>query len=151
MAAMLVIDSIPETVAPKDLEGKETDKVVLTWEQRRWTRGRLRTAGGREIAIALKTGSVLEPGSILCVEPGWYVTVEAAEEPTLVISPPNQSMAIRVAFEVGNRHFPLAIAGSNLLVPDDTAMVQLLSHLGVPWERHNAIFAPIGGGHHHEH
>ncbi len=148
---MLVVDRLPEIVAPEELEGKEADKVVLTWEQRRWTRGRLVTAGGRELAIALQTGSVLEPGSILCVEPSWYATVEAAKEKTLAISPPNQDSALRVAFEVGNCHFPLAIDGANLLLPDHPAMVQLLGRLGVPWERRMAVFTPVGAGHAHDH
>jgi urease accessory protein len=147
---MLVVDRLPERIAPEALKGKVADKVVLTWEQRRWTRGRLITAGGREIAIALRTGSVLEPGHILCVEPGWYATVEAAQEKTLAISPPNHNTALRVAFEVGNRHFPLAIDGEQLLVPDDTAMVQLLTRLGVPWERRMAVFTPMGIGHRHD-
>jgi UreE urease accessory protein, C-terminal domain len=30
-------------------------------------------------------------------------------------------------------------------VPDDTAMEQLLSRLGVVWRRRAAIFAPFGG------
>jgi urease accessory protein len=148
---MLVIERLPEIARVEELTGKEADKVVLTWEQRRWTRGRLTTRGGREIAIALQTGSVLDPGSVLCVEPGWYATVEAAQEKTLAIFPPDQNTALRVAYEVGNRHFPLAIDGSTLLVPDDTAMVRLLGRLGVPWERRTAIFAPIGSGHRHEH
>jgi urease accessory protein len=148
---MLVVDRIPENVASEELQGKEADKVVLTWEQRRWTRGRFQTTGGREIAIALPTGAVLHPGSILCVQAEWYATVEAAKEKTLVISPSNQNSALRVAFEVGNRHFPLAIEGDSLLVPDDTAMVQLLGRLGVTWERRDAVFAPIGIGHRHEH
>ena len=147
---MLMIDRIPEVVTAGELEGKEGDKVVLTWEQRRWTRGRLLTTAGREVAVALKTGTVLEPGSVLCVEPTWYATVEAAEEKTLAISPPDQNTALRVAFEVGNRHFPLAIEGGDLLVPDDPAMVQLLARLKVPWERRTTVFAPIGGGHRHE-
>ncbi len=148
---MLVVDRLPETIPAGELQGKEADKVVLTWEQRRWTRGRLLTAGGREIAIALQTGSVLEPGGILCVQPGWYASVEAAQEKTLAISPPSHDMALRVAFEVGNRHFPLAIDGEQLLVPDDSAMVQLLARLGVPWERRLAVFTPIGMGHRHDH
>lgn len=148
---MLVVDHLPQAVSREDLEGKEADKVVLTWEQRRWTRGRLLTAGGREVAVALETGAALEPGSILCVEPGWYLVVEAAKEKTLAISPPSQDSALRVAFEVGNRHFPLAIDGASLLVPDDTAMIQLLDRLGVPWEPRIAVFAPIGGGHQHAH
>src|SRR5260370_36924680 len=137
---MLVIDKVPESVPPGNLEGKEADKVVLTWEQRRWTRGRLTTTGCREIALALPTGTVLQAGALLCIEPEWYAFVEAAEEPTLVISPPNQTVALRVAFEVGNRHFPLAIEPDALLVPDDPAMVQLMDRLGVAWERRNAVF-----------
>jgi len=148
---MLLIDRIPESPTPEQLAGREPDAVVLTWEQRRWTRGRLVTTVGREIGIALETGSVLQPGAILCIEPGWYAIVQAAEEPVLAITPPDQTAALRVAFEVGNRHFPLAIEGATLLVPDDPAMVQLLGRLGVPWERRRAVFAPIGSGHRHEH
>ncbi len=146
-----MVDRLPEIVAPEELEGKEADRVVLTWEQRRWTRGRLLTARGREIAIALPTGLVLEPGRILCIQPDWYATVEAAQEKILLISPPDHQAALRVAFEVGNRHFPLAIEGEQLSVPDGTAMVQLLARLGVPWERRLAVFTPIGIGHRHEH
>jgi len=148
---MLVVDRLPKIAGPEELLGKEADEVVLTWEQRRWTRGRLTTSSGREIAIALETGSVLQPGSILCVEPSWYATIEAAKEQTLAISPPNHNAALRVAFEVGNRHFPLAIDGADLLVPDDPAMVQLLTRLGVRWQRRTAVFRPIGSGQRHEH
>jgi len=55
-----------------------------------------------------------------------------------------------VAFEVGNRHFTLAIDGERLLVPDDTAMEQLLTRLDVPWRRDHAVFVPVGAGHRHD-
>ena len=148
---MVLVDRLPESVAPEQLEGREPDALVVTWEQRRWTRGRLVTAGGRELALALQTGSVLQPGCVLCVERDWYAVVEAAEEPTLAITPSNSTEALRVAYEVGNRHFPLAIDGAELLVPDDPAMLQLLERLGVPWERRKAGFAPLGIGRRHEH
>jgi urease accessory protein len=147
----MVIDRIPEPAPPGKLQGKDADKVVLTWEQRRWTRGRLTTAGGREIALALPTGTVLQTGDVLCVEPEWYAFVEAAREPTLAVSPSNQTAALRVAYEVGNRHFPLAIEPDALLVPDDPAMVQLMDRLGVAWERRNVVFTPIGSSYRHEH
>ena len=47
---------------------------------------------------------------------------------------------MRIAFDVGNRHFSLALDGDVLLVPDDTAMEQLLTRLGVRWERREAVF-----------
>jgi len=148
---MVLVDRIPESIAVEQLAGREPDPVVVTWEQRRWTRGRLTTAGGRELGIALETGTILQPGSVLCVEQDWYAVVEAAEEPTLAISPSNSTEALRVAYEVGNRHFPLAIEGGDLLVPDHPAMRQLVERLGVPWEQRNAVFAPIGIGQGHEH
>ena len=60
--------------------------------------------------------------------------MEAAAESLLVIHPDDRQQAIRVAFEIGNLHFPLALDAGRLLVPDDSAMVQLLNRIGVRWE-----------------
>ncbi|MGH9561104.1 MAG: urease accessory protein UreE, partial [Terracidiphilus sp.] len=124
---------------------------VLTSEQRRWVRGRFVTAQGREVALALPTGTILDPGQVLYEEDDWCLLVQAAPEPLLAISPADSRSGLRIAFEVGNRHFPLAIDGEKLLVPDDPAMVQLLNRLGVAWERTNAVFLPLGHAHRHQH
>ena len=133
-----------------DLAGKERDSVLLTWEERRWGRRRLLTRGGRELALALPTGSQLSPGDVLHVDEGWYVVIEAAPEPVLEVRPRDRTEAIRVAFEVGNRHFSLAIEGDRLLVPDDPAMIQLMDRLDVPYERRTAAYTPVGAGHRHD-
>jgi urease accessory protein len=147
---MLVITAPHLDLAPAALAGKQRDTLRLTWEQRRWTRKRVVTAAGREVALALPTGAVLRPGSVMAVEADWYLEVEAAPEPVLAALPRDRAEAIRAAFEVGNRHFALALDGDALLVPDDTAMVQLLARLGLAWERRLAVFDPIGGGHRHD-
>ncbi len=139
---MLVVDQLPGQVAAEELRGKKADKLLLNWEQRRWARGRFVTAQGREIALALPTGTRLEPGRTVCVEADWYLTVEAVPEPVLVIYPRDRQEGIQIAFEVGNRHFPLAVEPDSLLVPDDPAMVQLLERAGVLWERRLAAFTP---------
>lgn len=146
---MLVITEPHRHVTPEALAGREQDALVLTWEERRWGRRRAVTRKGREVALALPTGSVMTPGSVLAVEADWYLVVEPAPEPVLAVIPRDQTEAIRVAFEVGNRHFSLALDGKALLVPEDSAMEQLLSRLGVPWERRVTVFNPIGGGHRH--
>jgi urease accessory protein len=133
------------------LEGKVRDTLCLTWEERRWTRKRVVTTGGRQVGLALPTGSLLRPGDVVAVEADWYLVIEGKPESVLAVTPRDRNEAIRVAFDVGNRHFPLAISGDDLLVPDDTAMEQLLSRLGVVWNRSAAVFAPLGGGHSHEH
>lgn len=138
-------------VADSDLAGLERDLLVLTAEERRWGRRRVTTRAGRTLALALPTGSQLTPGEVLYVGPGWYVAIEAAPEPVLAVTPRSRDEALRVAFEVGNRHFTLALDGERLLVPDDPAMDQLLTRLGVVFERTRALFVPVGAGHRHEH
>jgi len=137
-------------VRDADLSRLERDALVLTAEERRWGRRRVTTRKGRELALALPTGSVLVPGEILHVARDWYVVIEAASEPVLAATPRSREEGLRVAFEVGNRHFTLAVDGDRLLVPDDPAMEQLLERLGVPWQRDHAVFAPLGIGHRHE-
>jgi urease accessory protein len=148
---MILIESIPDPPDPQSLLGKQADRFVATWEERRWLRGKYKTASGRDFALALPTGTVLAPGAILFVADNWYLQVEGAPEPVLAVTPSGYHDAVRLAFEVGNRHFPLAISGQRLLVPDDTAMVQLLDRLGVPWQRCREIFSPIGKAHSHDH
>jgi urease accessory protein len=137
-------------VTPADLRGLERDRLILSAEERRWGRRRVKTEHGRELALALPTGSVLTPGDVLHVASDHYVVIEAAEEPVLAVTPRSSDEAIRVAFEVGNRHFTLSIDGPRLLVPDDVAMEHLLARLGVPWQRDRAVFVPVGRGHRHD-
>lgn len=148
---MKVISGPRVDVDPASLAGKERDALVLTWEERRWGRRRLTTGHGREVVLALPTGSVLSAGAVLLVEPNWYLEVEPAPEPVIAVLPRDHTEALRIAFEVGNRHFPLAIDGDALLVPDDPAMEQLLTRLRARWERRTAVFNPVGSGTADEH
>lgn len=132
------------------LAGLEADALVLTAEERRWGRRRVRTRAGRDLHLALPTGSRLTPGDVVHVGPDWYVRVEAATEPVLAVRPRSLEDTVRVAFEVGNRHFTLALDGDRILVPDDPAMVQLLDRLGFSCEKTRAVFLPLGFGHRHD-
>jgi urease accessory protein UreE len=122
---MVVITEPPGTIGPAALAGKTRDTLRLTWEERRWTRKRVVTTGGREIALALPTGTVLAPGQVLAVE---------------------RAEALRFAFDVGNRHFTLAVEDGALVVPDDPAMTQLAARAGARWERREMVYTPLGGG-----
>lgn len=146
----LIIDRWNPT-SKDDLRDKEEDKLVLTWEQRRWMRGRFTTAYGRKLGIALPTGTNLAPGAILYVGADWYLKIEGAIESVLEIIPSDYNDAVKIAFEVGNRHFPLALEASKILVPDDIVMVRLMERLGAPWKRRQAIFNPIGNTQLHQH
>jgi len=148
---MWTITEAPMTVDPAALGVRSRDTLRLTWEERRWTRKKTVTAAGRAIALALPTGTVLEPGDVLAVEEHWYLVVEARPEPVLALFPENHEAAVRIAFDVGNRHFSLGCDGDTLLVPDDTAMEDLVRRLGLRWERREVVYSPIdsaarGGG-----
>jgi len=147
---MLTVERIIARPSAGELDGKERDFVRMTAEERRWVRRRIASVRGREIALALPTGTVICPGDILVNESNWYLEADAAEEPVLAIHPRDHQAAIRAAFEIGNHHFPLAFDGEILFVPDDTAMVQLLERLGEPWERRRAVFDPIARPHRHD-
>jgi urease accessory protein len=149
LTAVLITERLT-TTGERELAGRDRDVLVLTAEERRWGRRRVRTRGGRELALALPTGSVLAPGEILHVADDWYVEVEAAREAVLAVTPRSPEEAVRIAFEVGNRHFTLAVEGTRLLVPEDPAMQQLLARLGVTAEPTRAVFMPIGFGHRHD-
>jgi urease accessory protein len=150
MDAAVIVTEPPAHVHRDALAGREQDALVLTAEERRWGRRRVLTRGGRTLALALPTGSVLSPGEVIHVAAEWYVVVEAAPEAVLAVTPRSREEGLRVAFEVGNRHFTLALDGARLLVLDDPAMDQLLTRLGVPFERTQAVFVPLGQGHRHD-
>jgi urease accessory protein len=149
--SLLIIDHLISPVSEEILRAREHDKLVLTWEQRRWVRGRFTTEKGRKIGLALPTGTTLPPNAILWIEPDWYLRIEAATESVLEILPSDQEEAIKIAFEVGNRHFPLAAEGNTLQVPDDKAMIRLMDRLGAKWTRRQTVFNPIGNTGNHQH
>jgi urease accessory protein len=145
---VILIESVVSVDAPS-LNAKTRDTLPLTWEGRRWTRRKAHTKAGREIALAFPTGTVLALGAILWVADDWYLQVDGAPEPVIAVYPGSHAEALRVCFEVGNRHFSVALDGERLLVPDDTAMVQLLERLGARWEKGEAVYTPMGFGHTH--
>jgi urease accessory protein len=148
---VIVVTRAHVHVHDADLSRRERDRLVLTAEERRWGRRRVVTEKGRTLALALPTGSVLTPGEILYVAAEWYVVIEAAPEAVLAVTPRSRDEGLQVAFEVGNRHFSLALDGERLLVADDPAMEQLLMRIGVTFERTQAVFIPIGLSHRHDH
>src|ERR687892_2024787 len=149
-SSLTVVTKTHASISEKDLSGRERDVVVMTAEERRWGRRRAVTGAGRELVLALPTGSVLAPGAVLHVDADWYVVVEAAPEAVLAVRPRSAQEGLRLAFQGGNRHFTLAADGERLLVPDDPAMEQLLERLGVPFERTRSVFVPLGHGHRHD-
>ena len=142
----VVVAGLPMRDDRAELAGYEADAVDLTAQERRRARRRVVTRAGRVFTLMLPPGEGLPPGRLLYVGPGWYVTVEAAPEALLVVTPRREREGIRVALEVGRLHAALAVADERLLVPDEPALERLLDRLDVPWTRAHAPFLPLTTG-----
>lgn len=144
----ILIEKIAEKETPLPV-GAERDEVVMGWEERRRSRQRVQTAAGRELAVALPTGSVLDDGDVLYMGEGFYVVVEAAHEDVLVVPLDEVTSAAALGYELGNRHLPVSIDHGMLMTPYDRLIEEMLEHLGVPYERRREPFDPVRVVHHH--
>lgn len=145
---MDVIEQIarPEAQAARPI----IDSVALSWEQRQKSRQKLRTAHGREIALALPTGTRLHAGDLLPVREGW-IEIRLAPEDLLQIRPRTPQEAAFVAYQIGNRHLPLAIGEHTLQTPHEMVVAAYLHQQGISVERVQLPFSPVNATWTHQH
>jgi urease accessory protein len=126
------------------------DALALTWEQRRKSRQRLLTRRGREVALALPTGTQLQAGDLLPTPEG-LIGVELAAEDVLLIQPRDPLEAAFVAYQIGNRHLPLEIGTHGLKTLYEAVLETYLRQHAVAVERTFLPFSPVTAmsGHRH--
>jgi urease accessory protein len=126
------------------------DMVALTWEQRQKSRQKLLTAQGKEIGLALPTGTRLHAGDLLPTAEGW-IEVQLAPEDVLLIRPRSLQETVFVAYQLGNRHVPLEIGDQGLKTLYEPVLEAYLVQQGVPVERTQLPFTPLSAisGHSH--
>lgn len=143
---MLIVDHLP-TGSP--LPSSLPDPVVLTWDERTKTHQRVTTQAGREIGIKLPTGSRLLPGTVLYIGDTFHVEVVAACEEVWVIQTADVRALLRVAYEIGNRHFPIDIGDESLAVLYDHTLAELWERLGIVARRVQQPFLSAQRPSHH--
>jgi len=144
---MIIIEKILSTATIP--AGSEEDTIVMGWHDRRTTRQRARTLKGREIAIALPTGTVLMDGDVLYIGEGYHVTVKAEKEDVLVSVLGDATASARLGYELGNRHLPVAIGNDRLVTPYDRLVEDLFARSGIPYSRMKELFEPAERRDHH--
>src|SRR5712692_8144911 len=118
---MVLVEHIsPATLPP----GSRLERLVLTWEQRSKTRQRVASESGREIVIKLATGTRLPPGTVVWVGESVHVEVAAADEEVWLIRTADAQAQARVAYEIGNRHFPIEIGAASVAVRYDHTLAE---------------------------
>jgi urease accessory protein len=137
---MLVSDHVVKAGAKENLP--VIDTVSLTWEERQKSRQQLRTAQGREIALALPTGTRLHAGDLLPATGGW-IEVRLAQEEVLLIRPRSLWEAAFVAYQIGNRHLPLDIAEGGLKTLYEPVLAAYFSQQQIAAEGVQLPFTPV--------
>ncbi|HXH12786.1 MAG TPA: urease accessory protein UreE [Alphaproteobacteria bacterium] len=142
---------VEQVVRPTAKEHRPVvDRVVLTWEQRQKSRQRLMTAQGREIALALPTGTRLQAGDLLPTPEGW-IEVASAPEDILLIRPRHPQEAAFIAYHIGNRHLPMEIEAQGLKTLYEPVLEAYLRQQGILVERVQMSFTPLGAASGHRH
>jgi urease accessory protein len=143
---------IIDHVARADAKGAHpiVDSVALTWEQRHKSRQKLLTVQGRNVVLALPTGTRLQAGDLLPV-PAGLIRVECAPEDVLLIRPRIPQETAFVAYQIGNRHLPLEIVEQGLKTLYEPVLETYLRQQSIPVERVQLPFAPVSAasGHYH--
>src|SRR5215211_5146358 len=132
---MQIIDHVVKAASPGDRP--IVDCVFLTWDARQKSRQKLQTATGKEVALALPTGTRLSAGDLLPIEEGW-IEVHLAPEDVLLIRPRTLQETAFVAYQVGNRHLDLEITDDGLKHSTSPRWRPIYANRGFPSNGHNS-------------
>ena len=129
--------------------------LALGYEDRRRSRLRARLESGEEVALMLPRGTVLVDGDLLLAADGRLIRIEAKAEPVLEITHPDAAGLQRIAYHLGNRHVPVQLGTSRLLLGIDPVLADMARQLGGNVSEAHRAFEPetgaYGGGHRHGH
>jgi urease accessory protein len=127
----------------------KVERAVLA--KRRW---RGRAEDGMEFGFDL-VAPLAEGNAFFENDAASYV-IEQKPEPVLELSAVNCGLRstsdfARLGWLIGNLHFPLALDGDSVLVPDDPALRQLFEREHIAFAPCERVFKPLSGGHSHGH
>ncbi len=131
--------------------------VTLAYDDRHRRRLRLESDAGEPFLLDLAETGVLADGDGLALSDGTWLAVRAKSEPLIEITAANPTALARLAWHLGNRHLPVAIEGTRLLIRNDHVIAAMLEGLGACLRRIEAPFSPERGAyhaathHHHDH
>jgi urease accessory protein len=130
--------------------------LVLSFEQRQKSRFLAQLSDGREIGIMLSRGAKLRDGDLLEAEDGTLIQVQAAKQKILRVTAETPLQLARAAYHLGNRHTPVELRKSSLILEYDSVLKEMLEGLQVQVEETELPFEPepgaySSGEHFHRH
>ncbi len=117
----------------KDPAPPHTDRLPLEWFETRKRILRRKTLGGIELSLKfLQENPELTEGDVLYESDDLLISVTVIPCNCIVIRPADWLQTAAVCYEIGNRHLPLYFDDSELLVPFDRPLMQLLQQQNIP-------------------
>lgn len=135
---MIIVENIISEKREKKVS--ETDAVPLTWEGRCKCRQRLTSTGGRQIGLALPTGTILQPGDTLYRNEQFEIVVEGVPENVFVLRPKTVEAFGIVCFQIGNLHRPIGFHEGAILIPHEPVLEKQLDRLGFDYSIEELVF-----------
>lgn len=146
---MIQINALPERFEPPP-PGFEVIRLPMTSTDRARVRRRVTAPDGREIALALPTGTKLWPGQVLYCDRDRVYVVEAEPEQVLVIQPHDMREAAMAGHLVGNMHRDIDLEGEGIAVLFDEVLEARLIRAGLSCEvQERAFHGNADAGHSH--
>lgn len=134
---LFVQEIVTEVVKVPSLE---RDVVKLDWEARQKCRQRLETEAGREIGLALPTGTVMSPGDILYRDAEVEIVVEGLPEKVFVLRPETTENYGLACYQIGNLHRPVGFDNGAILVPHEPVLENQFCRLGFRYIIERRVF-----------
>lgn len=124
------------------LEGKELDFFEIEWYES--DKRILRKKTGRGIDIAIKRGVPIQPllnNDILICEEKTAVLIAVKPCECIVVLPRNVMEVGTVCYDIGNKHIPVSLAESEIVIPFDKPTYCLLEKNGFEIRTEVRIFS----------
>jgi urease accessory protein len=119
--------------------------ITLDRQSRYRRRVLLKTDGGADLMLDLKTATYMADGDVLELAEGGLVRVVAAPEPLLEIQAADVLALARVAWHIGNRHTPAEITPHAIYIQPDHVLEEMVTGLGAHARHVMRAFEPEGG------
>ncbi|MCO5131633.1 MAG: urease accessory protein UreE [Xanthobacteraceae bacterium] len=118
---------------------------VLEHDERHLRRKAITLTDGTRILADFAEPVVLDAGDELVLDNGAVVTIAAASEPLYEITARDPAHLAQLAWHIGNRHLPAAIAADKILILRDHVIKSMLIGLGAAVRDITAPFNPVRG------
>lgn len=157
----MIITHIEGNEKDMDLSCKIVHTVEFTEEQMLKGHQRFLTTDGCDVAISLEPEEKLTDGAVLNWTENEVILVRAAVETVFVITPLDMKNWGKVCYNIGNMHKKAYLTDTEVLVPFDPVLEQILKKTGAPYQIEDrriigesanvsAKEHAVHGHHHHE-